>query len=364
MHKILVIEDEAPIRETIVDLLEVKDFQVLAAQDGLVGLQLAREQLPDLIICDVMMPHLDGYGVLTALRADLTTATIPFLFLTARATWADLRQGMALGADNYLIKPFTQKELLEAIAVQTQKQKVAVERSERKLEELRLSIIYALPHELLTPLSGILGIAEWLREEHENLSPTEILLLSENLRISADRLHRLLRNFLAYTQLELLARDEQMDESFCDSRTTGLGPLVSKVARRIALQYQRAADLRIEIAEANLRMGEENFCKLVEELVDNAFKFSPEKTLVSVRATVENGCLHLQIADRGRGMAAEQVAKISACLQFERRLHEQQGFGLGLAIARHLSQLHAGSLTVTSTPGVGTSVDVVLPCWS
>jgi CheY-like chemotaxis protein len=93
-------------------------------KNGLIGALWAREHLPDLIICDVMMPELDGYGVLAALRQDPATATIPFIFLTAKADKVDLRQGMELGADDYLTKPFTTEELLGAIASRFAKQKL------------------------------------------------------------------------------------------------------------------------------------------------------------------------------------------------------------------------------------------------
>ena len=113
--KILLIEDEPRMRRNIQGMLELEGFVALAAADGIEGLAVAKRELPDLILCDVMMPGLDGHGVLTALRAERTTATIPFIFLTARADRADLRTGMNLGADDYLIKPVSITELLAAI---------------------------------------------------------------------------------------------------------------------------------------------------------------------------------------------------------------------------------------------------------
>jgi len=122
MKKILVIEDETILRENIVALLEAEDFEVIAAENGLVGLKMAISELPDVILCDMMMPELDGYGVLTMLRQEPTTTTTPFIFLTARSTKSDFRQGMELGADDYLTKPFTRAELLKAIAIRLTKQ--------------------------------------------------------------------------------------------------------------------------------------------------------------------------------------------------------------------------------------------------
>jgi YesN/AraC family two-component response regulator len=122
MTKVLVIEDEAQSREIFTEGLEAEGFDVINAENGLVGIQKAQEVLPDLVFCDILMPELDGYGVLNTLRQNPATAIIPFIFLTAKATKAELRQGMKLGADDYLTKPFTVEELLDAIAVRLKKQ--------------------------------------------------------------------------------------------------------------------------------------------------------------------------------------------------------------------------------------------------
>ncbi len=116
MTKVLVIEDEELIRESILHLLNKRGFSATGAENGRLGLQLAKEIFPDLILCDVRMPELDGYEVLRALRQDPTTATVPLILLTAEASQNVIYQGQLLGANGYLIKPFTINQLLEAIA--------------------------------------------------------------------------------------------------------------------------------------------------------------------------------------------------------------------------------------------------------
>ncbi|NKB17672.1 MAG: response regulator, partial [Pseudanabaena sp. CRU_2_10] len=112
MTKILVVEDMDSLREEIIETLTYEGFEVIGAENGAVGVELALKHLPNLIICDVMMPELNGYETLTTLRREPSTATIPFIFLTAKADKVDMRQGMQLGADDYLTKPFTIEELL------------------------------------------------------------------------------------------------------------------------------------------------------------------------------------------------------------------------------------------------------------
>lgn len=122
MKKILVIEDSAPTRKLFLQSLKAEGFHTISAENGLVGLQRAQEQLPDLVLCDIVMPELDGYGVLKTLRSDPVTKIIPFIFVTGKKNRTDLRKAMELGADDYLTKPCTFKELQAAIATQLEKQ--------------------------------------------------------------------------------------------------------------------------------------------------------------------------------------------------------------------------------------------------
>ena len=122
MKKILIIEDEPEMRRNLTTILRHENFHPLAAANGRVGIALARNEKPDLILCDVMMPEVDGYGVIAALRADPDTVTIPFIFLTAKGEKPDIRAGMNLGADDYLTKPVLKADLLEAIRSRLERQ--------------------------------------------------------------------------------------------------------------------------------------------------------------------------------------------------------------------------------------------------
>lgn len=115
MKKILVIEDEPEMRRNLLTILKLEKFQPIGAENGRVGLEVVKREKPDLILCDVMMPELDGHGVLSALREDSELSAIPFVFLTAKGEKEDLRSGMNLGADDYLTKPVARLDLLEAI---------------------------------------------------------------------------------------------------------------------------------------------------------------------------------------------------------------------------------------------------------
>jgi len=359
--KILVIENEEPVRAGVLELLEAEDFDAIGAENGRVGIQLAQDYLPDLILCDVMMPELDGYGVLNVLQQNAATATIPFIFLTAKATQSDLRQGMEQGADDYLTKPFTPEELLAAIATRLKKQQAVAKQSQQKLDNLRSTIALTLPHELLTPLNTMLCSSEILISEAHSLERPVILEMAEMLHASAERLHRLIQNFLLYAKLEIAARDPERIKALQNSRTPYPKPLIKNIAIAKAKQFGREADLKLKLQQVTVRISEINLGKLVEELIDNAFKYSHTGTPVRINSLSHNHKFTLQITDQGRGMSPNQIADLGAYMQFERRLYEQQGSGLGLIIAKRLAELQGGEFLIKSVPEQGTTVRVILP---
>jgi len=362
MTTILVIEDEEPIRENLVTLLEAEGYEVISAANGRVGVQLARQHLPDLILCDILMPELDGYGVYRELRQDPVTATIPFIFLTARANLTDVRAGMALGADDYLTKPFTREEVLQAIATRLAKRATVVRQFQSKMDELRQSMARMLPHELRTPLTSILGFSSVLIEDYATLPPDEIRGIAESIHRAGQRLYRLVQKFLLYAELELIARDPEQLQALRHSRVTSTALLIENVARQKAQEARRNADLVLDLQDGPAQVAESYLIFMLEELIENAFKFSLAGTSVQVSSRIaDEGTLTIAITDRGRGMTPEQIAGVDAYVQFERRQYEQQGPGLGLAIARRIAELHGGKLTIESVPGQQTTVRVVLP---
>ncbi|MEC4812159.1 MAG: response regulator [Scytonema sp. PMC 1069.18] len=363
MQKILVIEDESNVRQNIEELLTYENFKVMVADNGRIGIQLAQAQIPDLIICDVMMPEIDGHEVLKILRQQLTTATIPFIFLTAKSDKTDFRQGMELGADDYLTKPFTRAELLSAISSRLEKQIAIYQQSQKKLDDLRSSIAMSLPHEMRTPLIGILGFSELLVKDIDTLPRSEIREMAESIHQSGERLYRLIQNFLLYAELEVIATDPQRIKSLQSHQTffptTNLNILILEKAKKLG----READLEIDLSTScQLTICETKLYKLLEELVDNALKFSLFGTKIHIKSTLLKNQLKISITDYGRGMTASQIADLGAYRQFERKLYEQQGSGLGLSIAKRLTELHGGQLLIDSQLTEKTTVHVLLPC--
>lgn len=360
-RKILVIEDEQSLRKDIMEMLNYEGFQMIGAENGLIGVQKAREHLPDLIICDIMMPELNGYDVLAELRRYTETATIPFIFLTARTDKHDRRLGMEQGADDYLTKPFTVTELFKSVRVRLEKRDALAQLSERRMDELRDNIILSMPHELRTPLTVILGFSEVLLSEPD-LNPKRTREMIQHINKSALRLYHLIENYLVYAQVETMATDERLMQRFQDGYAESPHLVIEAAAIEKARSYEREQDLCLKIAPVTgLRILEDNLRKIVEEVVDNALKFSPDATPVQVRGEVDDRCYVIRVTDHGRGMTPAEIRAVGAYMQFNRRIHEQQGSGLGLVIARRLAELHKGSLKIESVPEVETVVTVKLP---
>ncbi|HMO40818.1 MAG TPA: response regulator [Saprospiraceae bacterium] len=153
MKKILVVEDNLEVRENLAEILELSGYEVLTAEDGTAGVDVAVSNPPDLIICDVMMPKLDGFGVLNILSKRPETADIPFIFLTAKAEKSDFRRGMNLGADDYITKPFYKDELLAVVEVRLRKSEQLRKRFDRTEQGLSAFINEARGYEELRKLS-------------------------------------------------------------------------------------------------------------------------------------------------------------------------------------------------------------------
>lgn len=168
MVKILVIEDEAWIRESAIELLEAEGFEAIEATNGLEGLQKAQEEVPDLIVCDVMMPKMDGYALLEKLQESEKLANIPFIFLTAKVDKKDMRQGMDLGADDYLTKPFSRAELIFSISARLKKR----QGSQSERNRLKVNFLRSLQDGLSNRLSNISRLADEIMLSPEGTEET------------------------------------------------------------------------------------------------------------------------------------------------------------------------------------------------
>jgi two-component system alkaline phosphatase synthesis response regulator PhoP len=189
MNSILVIEDDAEILENIEEILELQNFRAVTTSSSLTGLELAKEKAPDLVLCDVTMPKLDGFGVLNQLRQDEVTATIPFIFLTGRLDRADVRMGMELGADDYLTKPFTNEELVRAVNSCLEKHARLAQQYDAKLKEVEFLEKQLHTSQELAEMSSVLlqKLSQGLRHPISNISIATYMLQQSSSEASFQR---------------------------------------------------------------------------------------------------------------------------------------------------------------------------------
>lgn len=364
--KILIIDDADFILESTSTLLKFEGYEVYTAGDGNSGIDLALTYKPDLVLCDISMPGIDGYGVLEKIRNTPETATVPFIFLTAFTEKANMRAGMERGADDFLIKPYTRDELIAAINAQWNKHKLIEKQVLKKVEQVGKNITYALPHEFRTVLNQVVGSAKFLQNNADDLKPEEAKEIASDIISSSERLMKITENFLIYVQIESIASNEEQRKRLRNFKTFEPGAVLADIAENIATNYNRTKDLIIGDYVENLtvEISSQNFHKIATELIDNAFSFSLPGTPVKIRMWKANNFFFVTIADYGRGMSQEQINQVGAYVQFERTIYEQQGIGLGLVIAKRLTELHDGNFGILSEEGKGTSVTFSLPCAS
>jgi len=356
--KILVIDDEVHFLNSLADILTFKGYNVQKSLKGELGVKIAKEFLPDLILCDVSMSNMTGYEVLEELKKDKSTFNIPFIFLTGKAELQDIRKGMELGADDYLTKPFKTTDLLKAVDVRLKKHDLEKDYYENKLVDIKKVISKTLPHELRSPLNTILGFTQLIRSRYDDFRKHEILGMLQNIEDAGRKLLRLITNYNFYNRLV-----NDTDSIFNSGKHDVIysSMVLESTPAEIASHYNRVDDLNMEINNATLHITNECFQKLVEELTDNAFKFSEKNSTVTIKTDIKGKNYIIEFIDTGVEFTKEKFDKIGAFEQFERDTLEQQGAGMGLAIVSQIINLWQGKLELTTKPGGLTKFRVTLP---
>jgi two-component system, sensor histidine kinase and response regulator len=350
-HRILVIEDAVEILENIRELLSEAGWTVHCATNGLEGVQVARTVLPDLILCDVMIPGCDGFEVLSTLRSDSLTASIPLLFLTARIDRSSMRRGMELGAEDYITKPFTRQELLGAVQARMERSEFLAEKFRRQVEDLREGLARTLPPQLLTPLNGILGLSSILVDEYESIKRREVKDLARSIGESGQELHRMIKKFLTYSELRMIRLDSSRVESLNRDNLSNVSDIGERTMR--SLEDDAVCQGRIESswADGMVNISPFHLQRLLEELLDNACRYSIPGAKVRL-STQSRG-------DRYRLAVENQTTE-----EFQTRLDSEElavGQGLGVVIARSICELYGGTLRFESSKGEWTIAHVELP---
>lgn len=361
--RIQVIEDEENIRENIQELLEAKGYKVHTSANGKQGVLDAIDYRPHLIICDVMMPKMDGYKVLEYVRKTSIIQNTPFIFLTARVDKTDIRQGMELGADDYLTKPFTYKELQKAIEARLKRHEKLMGEYATLKHELDTTVFASYYHEFNTPLHGILGGLNLLINAKNSFSEAQSHELTKSILKSGLRLNHSLANLMLYEEIKRAEVYTELQSMFINgfSKSVWVQKVKAELATMSKEIYNRTNDLEIDLMPCAVHFHPEYLQRILLELADNALKFSKPGDKVIIKGTAVGEDYIIQVEDNGRGFELASLDDITAFKQYNRRRYEQQGLGIGLYLVKRLVGFASGELQINGKQDQGTKVTITIP---
>ncbi len=363
MKTILVIDDDDSMRTFVGKALRPR-FQVTTASDGQSGLDTAMATQPNLILCDVNMKGLDGFATLFMLRQNPITRHTPFIFMTGEASPRGMRHGMELGADDYLPKPFVAEQLLAAIDTRLGKHEMMHGQAEEKFRELQKTLANSIPNELLAPMDSLLALTELIGKGYRAFDVDEIVAMSREVHRVAARVRQQIENCLLLAELMLLAEEPDRRSQWRERRIIHVLDIIEPAVTKKAKQMERGKDLRSSFSYSQANIHPHSLQKIVEEIMDNAFKFSRPGMPVEVRVSSHNGHFTIQVADHGSGIAPAEIAKLGGFIRFEQKLVEAHGCGLGLAITKGLTELNDGHFSIRPGENGGTIVQIVFQALS
>lgn len=370
--RILLIEDSTAQRLYIRSFFvnqEDLTFEVLEAKDGAQGLAMASKLLPDAILCDINMPVMDGYEFIARLRQNPDLSTIPVIMITSLSNRDSMRRAMGNGADDYLTKPFTSKELVDAILGQLQKRQRQAQQTKASLDSLRQSVLTSLPHELHTPLTSIVSGAELLMHRGDKISSEKRQEIVEMIYRGGTRLMRTIGRYLELIEIRSRSRVPKMDFISMDhpwletvlKDPVGRNIIGGGASGEDEIHIDYLADMEIRLEPAVLMMNQKDLIRIIYELVGNAMKFQTPGTKVRVIGTDDGPSYWLQIENEGTEMPPGFSTLLGEFMQFSRDTQEQQGIGFGLSIAGALLSQNNGSMKWIDTSGNPNAVKLRLP---
>lgn len=360
-YSVLLIDDDSHMLLGLRALLERSGYIVTTCDNSPDGIKMAGDLLPDLIVCDIMMPLIDGYAVREKISADPLTHDIPFLFLSARASQNDKIKGFEKGADDYVTKPFDPRELvarIDAVLRRQEKnnQNIAAE-VDRQISRIQAEISHNISHELRTPMMQILMSLEMvLREKYDN--PEELKWFVETALSQSHRLNSVIDDltFLnSYDTGKLALLRQKVDVNY---------DFLSVILTRLDMYKEKGLRLDIHAPDnINIHAPRREFRQIVSHLVDNSLKFSEPMSviLVDLQPNGESGAI-ITITDYGPGIPEKLREKV-----FERFYQISQGdarayngLGVGLTISRIIARGLNGDVVILPSSR-GCRVQVTIP---
>jgi signal transduction histidine kinase len=358
---ILIIDDSPDVLMMVTALLRHRGYEAMTASSGAEAVALMEERRPDLIICDIVMPEMDGFEVFRRVRAERRWRLIPIVFLTALDDAPTRLRSNELGAESFITKPFRSQDLLAAVAGLLHRAHELQAYSEAEMENFKAQLLFMFTHELSTPLSVLRMLTNNLRANLPRLSQTQIAANLELLARSTDDLAYIVDTLLLAIQIDS-GRAKTLFASWAAPlrvRTV----LDAAIAQVQLPASERQVQLVVRGGEDEMIFGyEPQVRQIFRRILDNAVRFSPKGAQVSIRVERSGQLARITFADHGPGMTPDEITQAFGRMQqINRAEQQQQGIGMSLNLVKALVEIHGGEISIESTPGHGASITVTLP---
>lgn len=360
MKKILIIDDQEAIVYQVSYILQQNGFEILEAEDGRIGLDIAKSEKPDLIICDIMMPNMDGYSVFQELKKDPNTEMIPFLFLTAKGEKEDIRIGMNLGAEDYLSKPIDLEELVQAVNTQLKKKEINEKMSETRLHEIKKNLNETLPDGLHSPLEKILEIANQLKLNLKTLQKSSVQELLNQIHSSGEVLHKRVENYIIFAHLELIQKSPEKISDLQKNILENPKDITENMALQKAISRNREKDVELKLENSNIKISSMYYMKILDEILENAFEYSEPGLPIKVYSIIDPEYYLVSI----QNFSNIPENQISIRNFQDKEKIGNLNRGLGLEIVKKILQLHGGILSISTKSDNLVHVNFTIPIYS
>ena len=280
--------------------------------------------------------------------------------MTAKATIENIREGMILGADDYITKPFNIDLLIKSIKSRLNKDKKRKQSEDYKLETLGYNISKAIPHELLTPLNGVIGFSGIMKDPEFKINEKEVRDFASIIFDSGNQLLSTVQKFIYYTEIELLLNNNEKKAALKSEITEKCERNLEKQSHIIAKKYNRFSDLELKSKSFNAQISSFHFDLILTNILDNAFKFSNKGDKIIVEVELKDTLVSISVVDHGVGFDEVVQSDIGAFTQFNRSKIEQQGLGLGLITSQKLINFYEGELSISENKPNGSRVKITV----
>jgi two-component system sensor histidine kinase/response regulator len=359
---ILVVDDNPLIVTVLKGLFASEAYHVCIANNGQEALGVLDKKYVDLIVCDVMMPVMDGYELHQAVRKNPEFSHIPFVFLTALSETSDINQGKELGADDYVVKPFDPRDLLAIVKGKIARARSLKNASNERYDSYRKRVVHVLSHEFRTPLVAINTGSEILLDNKGKLDSTKVTNLLEAIHRGGQRLERLVTDFMLLQQIEAGIAQKMFESRSAACNAAALVEQFVDSHAEEALASGFTLSFESMSPQAHVQIYEPQVLDILERLLSNAKKFKSSDLRIDFVLYSQDGEVVIEVRDHGIGMNVQRVREaIDLFGQIDRDKLEQQGGGLGLAIASRYAAINQGHLDFETRKDGGTTVYLVLP---